>query len=62
MAKGKWTVDTKTENGRRYYRAVRKRDAELFASEGNREYAGDWCSDRKAVEALATYLNDKEEP
>ena len=61
MAKGKWIVASERADGGRLYRAYRKRDAERIDSEENREYAGDWCTDRRAVEALARYLNDKEE-
>lgn len=60
MAKGKWIVAAARVDGGRIFRAYRLRDAERSDIEPNREYAGDWCTDRKAVEALARYLNDKE--
>ena len=61
MAKGKWIVMSARVDGGKIFRAYRLRDAERSDTEENREYAGDWCTDRRAVEALARYLNDKEE-
>ena len=61
MPKNPWLIESARLNGKRVYRAFRKRDRELFAGESNREYAGDWCTDRAAVESLAAYLNAKAE-
>ena len=61
MAAGKWYIETGRLNGRRVYRAVRKRDDELFKSQNNLEYAGTWCTDLSAVEAFTQILNRKAE-
>lgn len=61
MAKGKWFVVAAKLDGVKVWRAVRKRDEARMDTEENREYAGTWCTDRKAVEALRDYLNAKEE-
>ena len=60
MAKGKWITATARVDGGKIFRAYRLRDAARSDTEENREYAGDWCTDRRAVEALCVYLNDKE--
>ena len=60
MAKGKWEVVKTVNDGESQYRAARKLHADLGASPENEEYYGVWSPDRGAVEALVTYLNDKE--
>lgn len=60
MAKGKWYVTENRIDGERKYRAVRKIRPDEVEHSGNREYYGDWCTDRGAVEALVTLLNEKE--
>ena len=60
MAKGKWYVVSLRVDGEKKYRAARKINAEAMESPSNRTFYGDWCTDRGAVEALVTLLNEKE--
>ena len=57
---GKWMIASARLNGERVYRAYRKLDEKAIDQEGNREYSGKPCADRKAVQALCDYLNAKE--
>lgn len=58
--KGRWEVTSNHINGKKVYRVFRKKNADAVDHSGNREYAGEYCDDRKACEALARYLNEKE--
>ena len=60
MAKGKWFTVSATLDGKKVWIAARKKNKDFSDTEANREYAGGFCTDRKAVEALRDYLNAKE--
>ena len=60
MPKNPWLIESTTQNGRRVYRAYRKRRVNEIDRPENREYTGTWCASRGFVEALCDRLNEKE--
>ncbi len=58
---GRWSVLSMHMDGKRMYIVYRKRDRDAIDHAGNRETYGQYTEDRSAAEALADYLNEKEE-
>jgi len=60
MAKSKWMKLRERVGGKYVYIAYRMLDTEKPDIDGNREYFGRYTEDRREVENLVMYLNDKE--
>ena len=60
MSPSVWMVAVESRGGRRHYRTYRLKDKAEADAERNREYAGGWCADRRAAQALAAYLTERE--
>lgn len=58
--KGEWRVSSNNIGGTKYYIAYRLLDIQKVDHGGNREYAGEYESDKKKVEKLVDELNGKE--
>lgn len=58
----RWSVSSQHIDGKRVYIVYRKRARDAIDHAGNRETYGQYTEDRRAAEALADYLNEKDEP
>lgn len=59
--KGPWKVSSNYINGEKMYIVYRLRDVNAVDHSGNREYAGEYATNRKVCEKLAKELNEREE-
>lgn len=59
--KNEWKVRSNSINGQKMYFVYRLRDTSLVDCMGNREYAGEYITDRKTCEAIAKALNENEQ-
>ena len=58
--KGPWEVTCNIIGGTKMYRAYRRLDMSVPDHSGNREYSGDYVTDRSAAESAAKILNAME--
>lgn len=59
--KSEWKITTNLINGTRYYGIYRLRDASGVDHSGNREYFGDYVTDKEKAQSTADMLNGKDE-
>lgn len=57
MNYGKWKVASNFIGDEKMYAAYRLKDINEVDHSGNREYAGEWISNREAVQTVADHLN-----
>lgn len=56
---GKWRVTSNPIDGKTFYRVFRLRDTSEVDHSGNREYAGEYTTDREEAVSLAAALNEE---
>lgn len=61
MSKSEWRVTSNLIDDQKFYRVYRIRDTSEVDHSGNRQYAGDYTTDREAAVKFADILNRQEE-